>query len=61
MVGKYAELQDSYLSVIEALKHAGAHHKTRIHINRILAEEFEKTKKIQAMFDQKLIDGILIP
>ncbi len=61
MVGIYAELQDSYLSVIEALKHAGAHHKTKININRILAEEFEKNKKIEAMFDQQLIDGLLIP
>jgi len=61
MVGKYAELQDSYLSVIEALKHAWAYHKTKININRILAEEFEKTKKIEAMFDQHLIHGLLIP
>ena len=61
MVGKYAELQDSYLSVIEALKHAGAEHKTKINISWILAEEFEKTKKIEAMFEQNLLHGLLIP
>lgn len=61
MVGKYAELQDSYLSVIEALKHAWAHHKTKININWILAEEFEQTKKIEAMFEQQLIHGLVIP
>lgn len=61
MVGKYAELHDSYLSVLEALKHAGAYHKTKINIHRILAEEFNHTKKINILIDQGIIDGLLIP
>lgn len=61
MVGKYAEMQDSYLSVLEALKHAWAYHKTKININWILAEEFNQSEKIQALIDQNIIHGLLIP
>src|SRR5690606_25839243 len=32
LVGKYVELQDAYLSVIEALRHAGIHHRAAIEI-----------------------------
>ncbi len=59
IVWKYAELHDSYLSVIEALKHAGAAHKTQIKLHWIQAEQFEDTKeRIKVM---KSIDGLVIP
>lgn len=35
MVGKYTSLQDSYLSVTEALKHAGASKQLKIHIHYV--------------------------
>lgn len=35
MVGKYTSLQDSYLSVTEALKHAGASQQLKIHIHYV--------------------------
>ncbi len=41
VVGKYVDLHDSYLSVQEALKHAGWHHGKQVVINWVHAEEIE--------------------
>ncbi len=41
MVGKYFGLLDSYLSLIEALGHAGLHTQTKVEIDFIDAEELE--------------------
>ena len=30
LVGKYVDLPDAYLSVVEALKHAGFHHEAAV-------------------------------
>lgn len=59
MVGKYAEFQDAYLSVSEALKHAGAYHKTRVNMHWIQAEEFDDPAHLQVL--EEKIDGLLIP
>jgi CTP synthase len=59
LVGKYAGLADSYVSMNEALRHGGAACKTKINITYIEAEEFEKDpKKTEALKD---FDGIFIP
>lgn len=42
VVGKYADLPDSYLSVKEALNHAGLYHGRNIEITWIPSEEIEK-------------------
>ena len=42
LVGKYTELHDAYLSVVESLKHAGYKYKTKININWINSETLEK-------------------
>jgi len=42
LVGKYVELKDSYLSVVEALHHAGMHNDRKINIQWIAAEDVEK-------------------
>ncbi|WP_100009866.1 CTP synthase [Lentibacillus sediminis] len=58
LVGKYVELPDAYLSVAEALKHAGYSYDTDINIHWINAEELDKdsiTKELQH------VDGILVP
>ena len=59
MVGKYVALADSYVSMNEALKHAGATCKTKVEIDYIEAETLEsdpeKTK------DLKNYDGIFVP
>ena len=57
--GKYAELSDSYVSVNEALKHAGASLGTKIDLEWIETEIFEaEHSKFQTL--QKF-DGILVP
>ncbi|MCW4032097.1 MAG: CTP synthase [Candidatus Bathyarchaeota archaeon] len=57
--GKYAELSDSYVSVNEALRHAGAFLGTEINLDWIETEIFEnhdpKLKELQKY------DGILVP
>lgn len=59
MCGKYAELADSYVSINEALKHAGAVCEARVNIEWIETEIFEENpKKVETL---KGCDGILIP
>ncbi|MEI6731312.1 MAG: CTP synthase (glutamine hydrolyzing) [archaeon] len=65
IVGKYLnvgdfQLADSYLSVSEAIKHAGAKHNTRVNIHWIDSNSLESDKtNIKKVF--KKIDGIIIP
>ena len=64
IVGKYAELKDAYMSIIEALVHAGAKNDTRVNINWIQSEILEKEDYVEILNkfreDGKL-DGILVP
>lgn len=58
LVGKYVELHDAYLSVAEALQHAGYHHNTHVKISwidseKIIAENCEETLSG--------LDGIIVP
>lgn len=41
LAGKYTHLADSYMSVIEALKHAGAHYDSEVNIHLLDMEDFE--------------------
>jgi CTP synthase len=41
LIGKYIELHDAYLSVVESLKHAGFHHGAHVEIDWIQAEDVE--------------------
>ncbi len=58
LVGKYAGLQDSYLSLKEALIHGGVAHGLKVNICWIEAEELEKGQLEDALGDK---DGILVP
>jgi CTP synthase len=59
LVGKYAGLSDSYVSMSEALRHGGATCRTKVCINYIEAEEFEKNPNgVEAL---KNLDGIFVP
>jgi len=58
IVGKYAGLQDSYLSLKEALVHAAAHHHLKVNISWIEAEDLE-TKEARTVLGHA--DGILVP
>ncbi len=58
LVGKYVKLQDAYLSVHEALKHAGIHHGCRVRV-RWLDAEGMSVEEAQRELEQ--VDGVLIP
>jgi CTP synthase len=58
IVGKYAGLQDAYLSLKQALVHAGVAHDLKVNIAWIEAEDLEKGKLDEAFKDK---DGILVP
>ncbi|MGA1361614.1 MAG: CTP synthase [Ilumatobacteraceae bacterium] len=58
LIGKYVELQDAYLSVVESLKHAGFHHSAKVEIDWIQAEDVEG---LLASGRLDSLDGIVIP
>jgi CTP synthase len=58
VVGKYVELPDAYLSVREALYHAGLHHNHAIEIDWILSEDLERNKSFDRLAKA---DGIIVP
>ena len=58
MVGKYVELQDAYISIVEALDHGGIAHNTEVDIKWVHAEELEEGNAGQYLSD---VDGILVP
>lgn len=51
-------LSDAYISVVEALKHAGTIHDTAIDIKWVLSEDIEKNGAAEYLKD---VDGILVP
>lgn len=59
LVGKYTELPDSYISVCEALKHAGVYHQAQIDIDMIFSGSLESPE----MAAEALAgyDGIVVP
>lgn len=60
LVGKYVELEDAYLSVKEALKHAGYKYNTKVNINWIDSERLENPNvDLKEVF--KNSKGILVP
>ena len=61
IVGKYAEMPDAYLSVIESCKHAGAHTRTKVCIHRFLAEEIDSLEQIRSFVDEQKIDAFIVP
>ncbi len=58
LVGKYAELQDSYLSLKEALKHGGVAHGLKVNIDWIESDKLGKKRLEDTLGDK---DGILVP
>ena len=64
IVGKYFdigdfELSDSYISVIEAIKHAAAKNEVKAEISWVNSKDFEKDEKKLEML--KDFDGIIVP
>ncbi|MEG0741243.1 MAG: CTP synthase [Clostridia bacterium] len=58
LVGKYVELPDAYLSVVEALTHGGIYHSTKVHIKWIPAEDVT-AENVAVMLDGT--DGLVVP
>ncbi|MGH2839589.1 MAG: CTP synthase [Solirubrobacteraceae bacterium] len=59
LVGKYVALQDAYLSVSEALRHAGFRHGCRIEIDWVDSESLDSEASARERLGAA--DGILIP
>ena len=58
VVGKYVNLRDAYLSVMEALNHGGIHHGAEVRIDWIASDDLGGNATEEALGDA---DGILIP
>ena len=59
LVGKYTQLSDAYISVVESLKHAGAAIQAKIELHWLASEECTSEEKAAEML--KDIDGIVVP
>jgi CTP synthase len=58
VVGKYVELPDAYISVREALIHAGLYHDRLIEVDWILSEDLEKDRGFERL---AAADGFVVP
>jgi CTP synthase len=58
LVGKYVKLQDAYLSVHEALKHAGLEHGCGVRVRWVDAEDMSYDEAAELLED---VDGVLVP
>jgi CTP synthase len=58
LVGKYVELHDAYMSVREALKHAGVANNVEVKIDWVHSSDLEKGKKWDVV---KAASGIIVP
>jgi CTP synthase len=57
MVGKYMDLKDSYISLVEALQHGGIHTRTKVNIHFIDSTDLEK----EGLAVLENMDGIVVP
>ncbi|KJY63304.1 CTP synthase [Lactobacillus helsingborgensis] len=58
LVGKYVELEDAYISVTDALKHAGYAYNTNVVINKVQAEDVTEDNIADYMQGS---DGLIVP
>jgi CTP synthase len=58
LVGKYVELQDAYISVVEALRHAGYQFDSDIEVKWLNSELVDAENVAEKLGD---VDGILVP
>ena len=57
VVGKYVELHDAYLSIKEALVHAGVHHNVQVRMRWVHSEDLEGADPVAVIGD---VDGVLL-
>ena len=58
LVGKYVELEDAYISVTDALQHAGYLYNTKIEVDKVQAEDVTEDNIAEIMKDS---DGLIVP
>lgn len=58
LVGKYVELEDAYISVTDALQHAGYLYNTKIEVDKVQAEDVTEDNIAEIM---KNSDGLIVP
>jgi CTP synthase len=58
LVGKYAEFQDSYISLTQALIHGGIANRLKVNISWVESEDMEKGSPEEILGEK---DGILVP
>lgn len=58
LVGKYVELHDAYLSIVESLHHAGIHSGAKVNIRWVNSEEIEEKGAEELL---KGINGMIVP
>ena len=59
LVGKYTELHDAYISVVESLHHAGYKYNVKVNVNWVDSEKLEKENNLKEVF--KNSKGIIVP
>ena len=58
LVGKYTQLHDAYISVVEALKHGGISNQTAVDIKWVDSEEVTEDNVAEILSD---VDGLIVP
>lgn len=58
LVGKYTQLHDAYISVVESLKHGAVAHNASVHIKWIPSEDLTLENVDEMLSD---VDGIIVP
>jgi CTP synthase len=58
LVGKYINLPDAYLSVTQALQHAGFHHNVEVEVVWCASDELEDPRARKIL---ETVDGVLVP
>lgn len=58
LVGKYVELEDAYISVTDALQHAGYLYNTKIEVNKVQAEDITEDNVAELLGDTQ---GLIVP
>jgi CTP synthase len=58
LVGKYIRIADAYLSVVEALRHAGSYNGAKIEVFWVDSETLDDEESVQLLEEA---DGVLIP
>ncbi len=59
IVGKYTNLKDAYISIVESLNHGGSFYKKNVNIKWISSEDVQGGQDLKDLFDS--VNGILVP